>query len=493
MPTPDSDLYRRLLNFPIDEGTPALSFEARLARENGWDTAFARRVVLEYRRFLFLALTADHTVTPSESVDQAWHLHLTYTRSYWERMCGELLGRPLHHGPTRGGAAESRKFRDLYTSTLASYRLTFGETPPADVWPPVDVRFGEAAHFVRVNTARNWVVPKSALRRGLRSTGFGFGVVACAAGCGGVVADPFDLVGTDYLWFLVPLLLAALAVGLWLRNALRGPGTQPADESQLDWADAAYLAGGPHRLTTAAIARLVATGAARVSADGKVMEAVGAAPPEMSDVEREVFDALPFARDEREKMAHVARWVDRAFAERAAELRTAGYLLSAGRMVASGFAAVFPLFAVAVGFGGSRLVSGIETGKPVGLLLFTLIAALVTGVLLFLVSLNRTTRRGTLALACLRATAAPPPMDAKPDAVGQLVGLYGTSALAGCVLVDLAAFATWCPRPTPGGGDGGGGCGTGCTAGSGGDGGAGCGGGGCGGGGCGGGCGGCGG
>ena len=75
-PTP-SDLYDQLLAFPMDEGDPDLSFEARLARENGWTVRHSRRVLLEYKRFLFLAMTAGHSVTPSEDVDQAWHLHLT--------------------------------------------------------------------------------------------------------------------------------------------------------------------------------------------------------------------------------------------------------------------------------------------------------------------------------------------------------------------------------------------------------------------------------
>jgi len=35
----------------------ALTFEARLAREQGWSSARAARVVEEYRRFLYLAAT----------------------------------------------------------------------------------------------------------------------------------------------------------------------------------------------------------------------------------------------------------------------------------------------------------------------------------------------------------------------------------------------------------------------------------------------------
>ena len=90
-------LYQQILAFRIDDGTPALPFEARLARENGWSRAYTQRVIVEYKRFLYLAMTAGHVVTPSEEVDQTWHMHLTYTRSYWERLCRDLLGRSLHH------------------------------------------------------------------------------------------------------------------------------------------------------------------------------------------------------------------------------------------------------------------------------------------------------------------------------------------------------------------------------------------------------------
>src|SRR6476469_1954512 len=128
-------LYERLCDFPIDDGNPAVSFDGRLARENGWSVDFARRVVGEYRRFLFLAATADEPVTPSEHADQAWHLHLTYTRSYWDRLCKDVLGRALHHDPTRGGQAEGAKHQRQYERTLAAYRATFREVPPADIWP----------------------------------------------------------------------------------------------------------------------------------------------------------------------------------------------------------------------------------------------------------------------------------------------------------------------------------------------------------------------
>lgn len=153
------ELLDRLDEFQFDTGGASLSFSRRLARENGWTHGEAHRAIREYRRFLFLAMHAGHPVTPSDQVDQVWHLHLCYTRSYWTRLCGEVLGVPLHHEPTQGGAAEGEKFDDWYARTMESYRRFFGE-PPADLWPPASRRFGEDLHFRRVNVRRSWVVPK---------------------------------------------------------------------------------------------------------------------------------------------------------------------------------------------------------------------------------------------------------------------------------------------------------------------------------------------
>jgi len=134
MTAEQSKLWQRLEAFDFDDGRPLQTFAQRLAEENHWSLGFAKRVIDEYRRFLFLAVAAGHPVTPSHAVDEAWHLHLNYTRSYWERLCKDVLRQPLHHDPTRGGAAEDRKFADWYERTRQSYEEFFGHAPPADIW-----------------------------------------------------------------------------------------------------------------------------------------------------------------------------------------------------------------------------------------------------------------------------------------------------------------------------------------------------------------------
>jgi hypothetical protein len=148
---PDDELWQRIAAHAIGPAGASLTFAARLARENRWSLAHAEAVIGEYKRFCFLAMTAGHEVTPSDAVDQAWHLHLTYSRDYWGRFCPEVLRAELHHGPTQGGPIERDRFYHQYAATLAAYEATFGSAPPPAIWPAAQRRFGVDPRGVRVN------------------------------------------------------------------------------------------------------------------------------------------------------------------------------------------------------------------------------------------------------------------------------------------------------------------------------------------------------
>ncbi len=159
----DLELWNKLKDFQIDDTRARIRFTDRLAHENGWSNAFARRAADEYKKFIYLAATASTPVTPSNVVDQVWHLHLTFTRSYWDEMCAELLGRPLHHGPTMGGTNEDAKYRKQYAETLALYREEFAAEPPSEFWPPADARFASASHQRWVDERTHFIVRKPKL------------------------------------------------------------------------------------------------------------------------------------------------------------------------------------------------------------------------------------------------------------------------------------------------------------------------------------------
>jgi hypothetical protein len=147
----DDPLWHRIAAHAIGPPDVSLTFAARLARENRWSLPFADAVIGEYMRFCYLAMTAGQEVTPSDAVDQAWHLHLTYSRDYWQVFCPEVLEADLHHGPTKGGSAERHRFYHQYAATLAAYESAFGAPPPAEIWPSADKRFGSDPYGVRIN------------------------------------------------------------------------------------------------------------------------------------------------------------------------------------------------------------------------------------------------------------------------------------------------------------------------------------------------------
>ena len=152
-------LWEKVRTFRLDDPQADFSFSSRLARENNWSLEFSLRVVFEYKRFMFLICLADHPLTPSDEVDQVWHLHLLYTESYWTEFCEKTIGRKIQHGPTKGGKAEKDKFNDWYEATKDLYRQVFETDPPADIWPSKEIRFAHV-HFSRVNHHKNWILPK---------------------------------------------------------------------------------------------------------------------------------------------------------------------------------------------------------------------------------------------------------------------------------------------------------------------------------------------
>jgi hypothetical protein len=154
MDSAQRELLQRIESFALDEELATLPFSLRLATHQGWSSEFTNRAIREYKRFAFLAMVAGHTVSPSDPVDQVWHEHLTYTRSYWDEFCGKVLRQPLHQEPSRGGAAEARKFAGWYEQTLdraevmgeAVAAAAVGETDLPRIFPPAWRRFTAGAN-----------------------------------------------------------------------------------------------------------------------------------------------------------------------------------------------------------------------------------------------------------------------------------------------------------------------------------------------------------
>jgi hypothetical protein len=158
----EKQLWKKISKFELDYEEANFNFSQRLARENNWTISYAKRVIEEYKKYIFLCCTTHHGATPSDQVDQAWHLHLTYTKSYWIDFCKNTLNKEIHHNPTKGGPTEAEKFDDYYTKTQEAYKVVFNVNPPEDIWPNNQERFSDI-DFKRVNMTKHWVIKKPRL------------------------------------------------------------------------------------------------------------------------------------------------------------------------------------------------------------------------------------------------------------------------------------------------------------------------------------------
>lgn len=104
----------------------------KLAAQQDWSARQCEQALAEYRRFVYLACVSPVPVSPSRAVDALWHLHLTFSRDYWQVFCPRVLGRDLHHDPDTGD--DPAAMQAQYRATLALYRAEFDREPPAALW-----------------------------------------------------------------------------------------------------------------------------------------------------------------------------------------------------------------------------------------------------------------------------------------------------------------------------------------------------------------------
>lgn len=130
-----SEVRDLLDTMTIIDAAATVDFVGKLASENGWSRDHAEAVYAEYLRFLLMAWMSPSMVVPSHDVDQAWHLHLTHTRHYWDVLCGRILMKALHHDPALGTMEDAGRHEDHYASTLSLYRYLFDQDAPHRIWP----------------------------------------------------------------------------------------------------------------------------------------------------------------------------------------------------------------------------------------------------------------------------------------------------------------------------------------------------------------------
>jgi uncharacterized protein (TIGR04222 family) len=456
-----TELWSRLAAFDPDEPDAAFPFSHRLAREQNWSPNHTRRVIAEYRRFLFLAMTAGHPVSPSEAVDQTWHLHLIYTRSYWDHLCGEVLRQSFHHQPTRGGTRERAKFHDWYARTLASYHTIFGEPPPADIWPAPD-HPRPSAVFRRIDLRRHWVIPRPRFRLGkhLIPLAAVSGLLLIAGCQGGTFpgAALFDLRGPEFLkFYLVAFpLCALLAAGLrwWWRQP--AAGDMAADPQDIDPYVVAHLVGRAHRVAVVALTQLAAVGAVRIDNPFGVVKItrLGPLPEKAHPLETYLYENLPPTGAA--TLLKTARRLRPACKPLEDELVTRGWIPTPSNRARARWIPLL-IAATPVVLGLIKIDVGLSRGKPVGFLVVFCVISLVA-VLIGFGRMPWRSRLGDIWLKRSRDTLQnlrwSPSTQERRELI-LAIGLFGAGVLAHTALAGVGEKLLPQDNAYSGGGDGG--------------------------------------
>lgn len=438
-------LRARVEAYAFDHPGDVVTFAQRLCREHRWSARLAARAIGEYRRFAILAAATGHRVTPSPIVDKVWHFHLTDTRRYWEEFCPHVLGRPLHHDPGRGGAAETRRHREQYRATLASYEGLFGVPPPPDIWPrPGASLRARAGRWASRGLAWIGNRPLAAALSPL--------AMALLVGCAQIFdsASPGAVQGPDFLVGYVVLIGCAAAIMAYLQARVATPAQRPTvSASELGAYELAYLAQGAKRVLETGLLRLYRGGFIRLDG-GAVATLVNPLPANAPPIETAIGQA-----------AQGGRTFSGAgiIAQPLATLRDR---LEAARLVPDGAArtTAWLVAALVMGpvlvIGTIRLSFGQANHRPVGFLVM-LMAAAVIGTILLTIRVMRVNEHGRAILREAKASL-PRRQRLAPNDPQLLksMALYGTAVLAAVGLTDFVAFAG--QLNAGGGSDGGGGC-----------------------------------
>ena len=381
------ELYKRIQAFALDRPDSQLSFSQRLAKDNGWSSGYTQRAIEEYKKFIFLAVAAGHPVTPSDQIDQVWHLHLTYTRLYWQEFCPKILQTTLHHEPTRGGSSEQLKFGSWYSKTLESYEQFFGHIPPIDIWPKPKDRFGRDLHFIRINSQQSWVLSKPNLtiflKPQLRKIGiFTFlvflSLMITSCQIISQIPNPINFTGSEFLTFYIFLVVMGIALAAWLRFSLCLVSGNINQQPDLNTYEIAFLAGGNHRLIMAAITSLVKQGYVEVLKEGKLV-VTGKIDAIADPVEKAVAQDILATDGAIEQVFRKSTGMKDSIRSRLEQL---GLFLSDAQAFK---AQIYPSLIVVIllGIGLCKMAVGISRDKPVGLLLICIFGLLVLGARFF--------------------------------------------------------------------------------------------------------------
>lgn len=143
MPLSDQELWQRVaawgLPYRAERDKKAkpprdcTCFEHNLRKLGDYTDDSARRLTLEYRRFLYLKLVDGGILVPPGVIEQAWRLH--------RKMLGpqtEQVEVPWGGTIQQEDGLDEEERIARYRKALDLYRREFGVAPPDDIWPSVE-------------------------------------------------------------------------------------------------------------------------------------------------------------------------------------------------------------------------------------------------------------------------------------------------------------------------------------------------------------------
>jgi hypothetical protein len=125
-------LLAKLLPMSLDSTADSAHIRSLLCRNLSIDALTADEIIVEYKRFILIAGTADHPCSPSAIVDEVWHLHVSEdSENYYSNLCSTILERIVFHEPRRKAACDplaasnAAKFKTAYESLFGAMNPRF--------------------------------------------------------------------------------------------------------------------------------------------------------------------------------------------------------------------------------------------------------------------------------------------------------------------------------------------------------------------------------
>lgn len=110
------------------------AFADKLSRKLKWEKSFAMKAIWEYKKFVYLGVVSDFSVTPSKIIDQVWHEHLLFSSGY-RKFCKEVIQYDFDHNPELiSVSSQTSAFQSQYFNTIELYKKEFGIDPPSEIW-----------------------------------------------------------------------------------------------------------------------------------------------------------------------------------------------------------------------------------------------------------------------------------------------------------------------------------------------------------------------